>query len=81
MKSRLTVTLDPVVVRKAKALALSRDTNFSALVEKLLRQDLANESSIKSSFCEKWKGKLALKRPDEGDVRGRALLEKYERSR
>jgi Family of unknown function (DUF6364) len=81
MKARLTVTLDPVVVRKAKALALSRDTNFSALVETLLRRDIANEGSVTASFCEKWKGKLSLKSPGERDARGRTLLEKYERSR
>jgi hypothetical protein len=81
MKARLTVTLDPTVVRRAKALARSRDTNFSALVEKLLQQDLANEGSNEVSFCDNWRGKLTLRRPDAEDARGRALVEKYERSR
>jgi hypothetical protein len=75
MKERLTVTLDPVVVRKAKALALSRDTNFSALIETLLRLDIANEGRV--SFTKKWAGKLTAR--SGRDERTRALLGKYER--
>jgi hypothetical protein len=79
MKARLTVTLDPTIVRKAKALALSRDTNFSALIETLLRADIANEMSIKSLFAKKWQGKLKLRELVDDDVRAHALIAKYER--
>jgi hypothetical protein len=78
MKERLTVTLDPTVVRKAKALAVSRETNFSALIESLLRKDIENSRRSKGLFTDKWLGKLSLKTAAEGDLRAKALVEKYE---
>lgn len=36
MKKRFTVTLNPDLVKKAKILAICNDTNFSAIVEKML---------------------------------------------
>lgn len=36
MKKRITITLSPEVVKRAKIEAVKDDTNFSALIEKLL---------------------------------------------
>ena len=37
MKKRITITLSPEVVKRAKIHAVKTDTNLSALIEKLLR--------------------------------------------
>lgn len=45
MKKRITITLDPDIVKAAKIKAVNDDTNLSALIEKLLRQ------YIKEQIC------------------------------
>jgi hypothetical protein len=39
MKTRISITLDPAVNRKAKKLAVSRGTTVSGLIESLLRHE------------------------------------------
>lgn len=41
MKKRVTITIDPALLKQAKIQAVNDDTNFSALIEQLLRQFLA----------------------------------------
>ena len=43
-KKRFTFTLNPEVVKKAKKLAIDKDTNLSALIEKLLSNAIAKEN-------------------------------------
>ena len=43
MKKRITITLTPELVKRAKIQAVKGDTNLSALIEKLLR-DWLNEN-------------------------------------
>ncbi len=38
MKKRITITLSPDVLKRAKIQAVQSDTNLSALIEKLLRK-------------------------------------------
>jgi hypothetical protein len=78
MKSRLTVTLDPEVIRIAKVVARVRGTNVSALIEELLRHAAA-ESSPKppKTFSQRWKGKFVL-RDDSDDALLQALKQRYE---
>lgn len=42
MKKRYTLTLDEHIVKQAKKKAIDENTNFSALVEKLLKEHIAN---------------------------------------
>ena len=44
MKKRITITIDPNVIKAAKIKAVEDNTNLSALIEKLLRQYIKEES-------------------------------------
>lgn len=67
VKTRVTVTLDPRVIRRAKSVARARNTNLSALIEDLLEQ-AANGGSIRSSnFTQKWSGKFTVRESDVSD--------------
>lgn len=77
MKSRVTITLDPEVVRKAKAVARARRTNLSALVEDLLRQTTEHATPPRPRFSQKWAGKLELRESDERDELLEALKQRY----
>lgn len=76
MKSRVTITLDPEVVRKAKAVARARRTNLSALVEELLRQT-TEHAAPRPRFSRKWAGKLELRESDGRDELLEALKQRY----
>jgi Family of unknown function (DUF6364) len=72
MKSRVTITLDPAVIRRAKTVARARQTNLSALIEDLLKRT-ADQSTMETkqvSFSDKWRGKFKLK-----DTKNDPLLE------
>jgi uncharacterized membrane-anchored protein YjiN (DUF445 family) len=77
MKTRVTVTLDPEVLRMAKAVAQVRRTNVSALIEELLRH-AAEESSPRpaKSFVQRWIGKFEI-RDDADDELLQALKKRY----
>ncbi|RIH86157.1 hypothetical protein Mterra_01508 [Calidithermus terrae] len=77
MKSRVTITLDPEVVRKAKAVARARRTNLSALVEDLLRQTAEHAAPPHPRFSRKWAGKLELRESDGRDQLLEALKQRY----
>jgi hypothetical protein len=61
VKTRVTITLDPRVIQRAKSVARARRTNLSALIESLLVQtaDLAVAKPI--SFSQKGAGKLSVR--------------------
>jgi hypothetical protein len=61
VKTRVTITLDPGVVRRAKTVARSRKTNLSALVEDLLKRTAERGIAPRASFAHKWAGKLTLR--------------------
>lgn len=49
MKKRVTITLDENVVKQAKIKAINEDTNFSATIEKLLKEYLASSENQKET--------------------------------
>jgi Family of unknown function (DUF6364) len=61
MKSRVTITLDPAVIRRAKNVARSRKTNLSALIEDLLKKTTDAATSRSTKFSARWGGKLKLR--------------------
>lgn len=67
MKNRLSLTIDPVIVRKAKRAAKRQNKSLSSLVEGLLSGVVGNDTESKSSapFSERWQGKLSLNRKAE----------------
>ena len=67
MKNRVTLTIDPEIVRKAKKIAHVRRTSVSALIEDLLRQTPVASHKEKASFVEAWTGKFRLKDPVKPD--------------
>jgi tRNA U34 5-carboxymethylaminomethyl modifying enzyme MnmG/GidA len=76
MKSRITITLDPTVVRQAKNVARERHTNLSALIEDLLKQTAQSNVAPRRSFTQKWAGKLTV-REDNKDELLKALKTRY----
>ena len=44
MKKRITITIDTDIVKATKIKAVNDDTNLSALIEKLLRQYIKEET-------------------------------------
>jgi hypothetical protein len=77
MKSRITLTIDPEVARRAKRIAHARRTNVSALVEDLVRNASLSASNSQVSFVDKWTGKLRLKKSDRSDTLLVALKKRY----
>ena len=77
MKSRVTLTVDPKVIKKAKKIAHVRRTSVSALVEDLLRQIPVSSDREEASFVEKWKGKFRLRKPATPDARLEYLKNRY----
>jgi hypothetical protein len=77
MKSRITITLDPNVIRHGKRVARARDTSLSGLIEGLLREQGRPESrQWTDSFSKRWRGKLTL-REDSADELLQALKAKH----
>ncbi len=74
MKSRLSLTVDPRVIRQAKRVAKKRNMSLSGLVESLLEE--ASDSSPKANpsrtFSQRWKGKLEVTARDEARFEGLA---------
>jgi hypothetical protein len=66
MKTRVTITLNPAVIRKAKNVARSRQTNLSALIEDLLIQTAHRGTKRRTKFTRKWGGKFDV-RPSKGE--------------
>ncbi len=77
MKSRVTLTIDPEVARRAKKVARSRNTSFSGLVEDLLRTAQIPGGERDGSFVDRWAGKFRVADSAAGDRRMKALKSKY----
>jgi len=61
MKTRITLTLEPRVSLRAKAVARQRGTSLSGLVEQLLARESGEPlRENKTPFHLKWAGKLKL---------------------
>jgi hypothetical protein len=78
MKTRVTITLDPRVIRRAKSVARSRQTNLSALIEDLLNH-AANYSTTRSiRFTQKWAGQFTARMSDGSDPLLDAMKSRYD---
>jgi Family of unknown function (DUF6364) len=61
MKSRVTITLDPVVLEQARTDARLRGVSLSALIEDRLKRALQHSLKPNLSFTEKWAGQLIVR--------------------
>jgi len=77
MKTRVTITLDPAVIRRAKSVARNRHTNLSALIEELLRETSARATVRHMSFTGKWAGRFTVRASTERDDLLDALKRRY----
>ncbi len=77
MKTRVTITLDPVVIRRAKTVARLRRTNLSSLIEDLLIQTTRQGTSRRVGFSTKWVGKFEVRKSDGRDDLLDALKQRY----
>ncbi len=77
MKQRVSLTIDPKVVRKARQIAHQRQTSVSQLVEDLLNHITHPSGREPEDLVEKWAGKLKLVPRDVHDPRREHLWRKY----
>ncbi|MBI3301209.1 MAG: hypothetical protein HYZ72_03905 [Deltaproteobacteria bacterium] len=77
MKSRITLTMDPQIARRAKQLAHARKTSVSALIEEFLRSASLTSEKGRLSFAQKWAGKFRVASSPEPDPRLEALKARY----
>lgn len=78
MKTRVTITLDPVVVRRAKTIARSRQTNLSALIEELLVRTSEQAAVASPRFSQKWSGRFTSRVSDGTDTLLDAMKKRYD---
>jgi hypothetical protein len=76
MKSRVTITLDPVVLEQARTKARLRGVSLSVLIEDRLKQAMQHGLKPNLSFTEKWAGQLTV-RQDNQDALLNALKTRY----
>ena len=70
MKTRMTITIEPGVSHRAKAVARAQGTSLSGLVESLLAREAGMVAPVdKVSFGEKWTGALKLAPKQEARAR------------
>ncbi len=73
MKERVSLSLRPEVLSRARKLARARETNLSAFVEELLESVALHDEE---DFVTRWEGRFSVaERP--GDARLEALKKKY----
>ena len=77
MKDRVTLTVDPAIVKRAKTIAHARRTSVSALVEDLLRQAPVSSLRHEVSFVERWAGAFRVKESTKPDARLERLKRRY----
>lgn len=67
MKNRLSLTIDPVVVRKAKRVAKLQNRSLSSLVEAILSEAVADGSGPEplEPFSKRWSGQLVVEAKPE----------------
>lgn len=77
MKDRITITLDPEIVRRGKRLARSKDTSLSGLIESLLREQGDPEPLRKpGTFSSRWSGRFKA-RSDSTDALLQSMRSKH----
>jgi hypothetical protein len=76
MKSRVTITLDPVVLEQARTKARLRGVSLSVLIEDRLKQAMQHGLKPNLSFTEKWAGQLTVHQ-DNQDALLNALKTRY----
>ena len=77
MKSRITLTMDPEISKRAKKIAHSRRTSVSALIEDLVRHTPISAKKAEVPFVQKWAGKFRLRHSSTPDPRLEALKKRY----
>jgi hypothetical protein len=77
MKTRVTITLDPGVIRKAKSVARLRHTNLSSLIEDLLIQTAQHSRPRHVGFTQKWTGRFEIRTSDGRDDLLDALKQRF----
>ena len=76
MKTRMTLTIEPEISHRAKAVARANGTSLSGLVEKLLAREAGIvDSKKKLSFAKKWAGRLQI--VSKNEVRFNSLKDRY----
>ena len=77
MKTRITLTIDPAMARRAKQLAHARRTSVSALIEEFVRAAPMSARSCGAPFSRRWAGKFRVASSSEPDPRLEALKKRY----
>jgi hypothetical protein len=77
MKHRITLTIDPAVVKSAKKTARARKTSVSGPVEMLLRAVSVSADVEKGSFVDRWAGKFDAAEASPDDARMKFLRAKH----
>lgn len=80
MKTKITLTMDPEIVRRAKKLAHARKTNVSALLEGLVRGAPLPGEKERRPFAQRWAGRFRVAPTDPNDARLAALKARYQLS-
>ena len=76
MKTRMTLTIEPEISHRAKAVARAKGTSLSGLVEKLLAKEAGVVASKKKcSFAKKWAGRLQI--TSKNEARFDSLKDRY----
>lgn len=77
MKSRVTLTMDVEIAKRAKKIAHARRTSVSALIEDLIRRTTVSTRRSAAGFVETWAGKFDVRNSDKADRRLEALKNRY----
>ncbi len=77
MKTKVTITLDPLIVKNAKRTARLRKTNLSAMIEGLLAQNTSVLGARPIGFSQKWAGKFEVRESADDELLN-MLKKRYE---
>ena len=77
MKQRVSLTIDPEVMRRARRIAHQRNSSVSQMVEDFLTRVTRPSAKEVEDIVEKWAGKLKLAPRAPDDPRREHLWKKY----
>ncbi len=77
MKKRITLTLDPEVLYRAKRIAHVRETSVSGLIEDFVRSAQVSAEEGRVPFARKWAGKFRVRATTKRDARLEALKARH----
>jgi Family of unknown function (DUF6364) len=77
MKTRITLTIDPLLAKRAKQLAHARKISVSAMIEDYVRSAPLNAQRSGESFSQRWAGKFRVASSSKPDERLLALKMRY----